>query len=332
VALSTRDLKGVLAFVSDAHDVDAHVPLTPELLDALAELVGCEYATYQAYDWPRRVVTAHVPCTNEGPFATPPPYVSEGFWDGSCHRYWTRAAFDKWSDRLHRRERERLCVGVEHFDEFRIVDRLSLHVGDPRTRSAWVGFESQRRDFDGRDRELGLALRPHLDALWRGSVARRQVAELLAALERDDGTAADRAIVLFAADGRIDQATAQAQRLLAAWFGTGNGRLPFELHGWAAAARPGDRYTERCDGSILAVVAAGDFMLTLHEQVSGEANLTRREREVLRLVAEGLTNAEIARRLWIAPSTVAKHLEQAYPKLGVHSRTAAIARLAKLSG
>src|SRR4029453_11117716 len=109
-------------------------------------------------------------------------------------------------------------------------------------------------------------------------------------------------------------------------------RLPFELHGWAAPARPGDRYTERCDGSILAVVAAGDFMLTLHEQVSGEANLTRREREGLRLAAEGLTNGEIARRLWIAPSTVAKHLEQAYPKLGVHSRTAAIARLAKLSG
>jgi hypothetical protein len=33
----------------------------------------------------------------------------------------------------------------------------------------------------------------------------------------------------------------------------------------------------------------------------------------------------------VAQSTVAKHLEQAYSKLGVHSRTAAVARLAKLS-
>ena len=49
----------------------------------------------------------------------------------------------------------------------------------------------------------------------------------------------------------------------------------------------------------------------------------------LALVAEGLTNAEIARRLWVAQSTVAKHLEQAYSKLGVHSRTAAVARLAR---
>ena len=60
--------------------------------------------------------------------------------------------------------------------------------------------------------------------------------------------------------------------------------------------------------------------------------LTPREREVLGLVAEGLTNAQIARQLWVAESTVAKHLEQAYPKLGVHSRTAAVARLRTLSG
>jgi DNA-binding CsgD family transcriptional regulator len=59
--------------------------------------------------------------------------------------------------------------------------------------------------------------------------------------------------------------------------------------------------------------------------------LTQREREVLGLVAEGLTNAQIARTLWVAESTVAKHLEQAYAKLGVHSRTAAVARLRKLS-
>jgi DNA-binding CsgD family transcriptional regulator len=65
---------------------------------------------------------------------------------------------------------------------------------------------------------------------------------------------------------------------------------------------------------------------TVSEHIGNPA-LTPREREVLAVVSEGLTNAQIARRLWVAESTVAKHLEQAYAKLGVHSRTAAIARL-----
>lgn len=54
------------------------------------------------------------------------------------------------------------------------------------------------------------------------------------------------------------------------------------------------------------------------------ALLTRREREVLSLVADGLTNREIGRRLGISPGTVRIHLEHAFPKLGVRSRTAAI--------
>jgi DNA-binding CsgD family transcriptional regulator len=54
--------------------------------------------------------------------------------------------------------------------------------------------------------------------------------------------------------------------------------------------------------------------------------LTAREHQVLRLVAEGLTNAAIAERLWISPGTVRRHLENVYSKLGVHTRTAAVAR------
>jgi DNA-binding CsgD family transcriptional regulator len=51
--------------------------------------------------------------------------------------------------------------------------------------------------------------------------------------------------------------------------------------------------------------------------------LTTREAEVLELVAAGLTNAEIAERLWISPGTVKKHLDNVYAKLGVANRTAA---------
>ena len=55
-------------------------------------------------------------------------------------------------------------------------------------------------------------------------------------------------------------------------------------------------------------------------------SLTPREREVVVLVAEGKTNAEIARQLWISPGTVRRHLENVFAKLDVHTRTAAVAR------
>lgn len=51
--------------------------------------------------------------------------------------------------------------------------------------------------------------------------------------------------------------------------------------------------------------------------------LTRRELEVLRLVAAGATNGEIARRLWVTEQTVKFHLSNVYRKLEVGNRTEA---------
>lgn len=51
--------------------------------------------------------------------------------------------------------------------------------------------------------------------------------------------------------------------------------------------------------------------------------LTEREQEVVELVAEGLTNKEIARRLEISPATVKVHVERLISKLGVADRTQA---------
>lgn len=52
--------------------------------------------------------------------------------------------------------------------------------------------------------------------------------------------------------------------------------------------------------------------------------LTARELAVLALIADGLTATAAARRLAVAPSTVRKHLEHAYAKLGHHDRLAAV--------
>src|SRR5688500_15295865 len=58
--------------------------------------------------------------------------------------------------------------------------------------------------------------------------------------------------------------------------------------------------------------------------------LTRREREILALLAEGLTGPETAERLTLALSTVKWHLEHIYGKLGANSKREALTRAREL--
>ena len=52
-------------------------------------------------------------------------------------------------------------------------------------------------------------------------------------------------------------------------------------------------------------------------------DISARQREILEMAVEGLSNAEIARRLFLSESTIKQHLRSAYKVLGVHNRTQA---------
>jgi DNA-binding NarL/FixJ family response regulator len=77
----------------------------------------------------------------------------------------------------------------------------------------------------------------------------------------------------------------------------------------------GERYIPRLVLETGADAGAGD---------STTQSLSRREREVLRLLAGGLSNKEIARRLAVETVTVAVHLSSIYRKLGAANRTQAV--------
>jgi len=64
--------------------------------------------------------------------------------------------------------------------------------------------------------------------------------------------------------------------------------------------------------------------LTLHNKDrNGENRLTAREREVLKLIAEGMINKEIATKLYISEKTVKNHVSSIFRKLNVSDRTQA---------
>ena len=80
-----------------------------------------------------------------------------------------------------------------------------------------------------------------------------------------------------------------------------------------------------------AAASVGKIAEGIERRRSAGLRLTRREREVLAVAAEGLTAREIAERLGVRERTVTTHLARIYGKLGVGNRLAAL-RLAARSG
>ena len=77
--------------------------------------------------------------------------------------------------------------------------------------------------------------------------------------------------------------------------------------------------------STLAPEAADALVRSVSAPRQSGDSLTAREREVLKLMADGLTNADIAERLVIGVATVKTHVSSVISKLGVSTRTEATA-------
>jgi DNA-binding NarL/FixJ family response regulator len=79
-------------------------------------------------------------------------------------------------------------------------------------------------------------------------------------------------------------------------------------------------------GTMLREVVRGNVVHRFERRpaaVAADCPLTLREKEILALVAEGATNGQIARTLWVTEQTVKFHLSNTYRKLGVANRTEA---------
>jgi DNA-binding CsgD family transcriptional regulator len=117
------------------------------------------------------------------------------------------------------------------------------------------------------------------------------------------------------------------EHMLRLWLAT-----PSRILGGLDFDRQGRDFSDR-DRLVLQTLAPHLIDLRLRAELRSarprqpfDVRLTRRERDVLELVAEGMTNREVAQALHIAVGTVGKHLDNIYDKLNASNRAAAVSR------
>lgn len=208
-----------------------------------------------------------------------------------------------------------------------------------------IAFALNRYDTDFDDHDVAVldALRPHLIQAYRNAQAVAALRGIEGALAR-----AGRGVVTLATSGYDDRAPAWAQQVLVEHFGDpAQGSLPAPVERWLAHERRRslDDGLPRLHQPLVSVV--GDRQLVVRyvpgsgdrpdvlvvderepRREAGELRrlgLTSREAEILLLVTRGEPASAAARTLGVSVGTLNKHLQHIYRKLGVTSRTAAIA-------
>jgi DNA-binding CsgD family transcriptional regulator len=336
--LSAADLEGALRFVGEAADEVGPDPFPPHLLERLRTLIGCEWASYCELDRQGERVLELV----ESPVPDD-DLPDEVFWNiVGEHPLCVAMAQGrrdalKLSDFYGRRELHRLAVYAEWFRPAGVEFELEVALPSPLSQTRAFLFDDRRRDFTERERALLNLLAPHLRQLHHAAALRRRgtVARRLIEASTDPARAC---VLVVEATGAIEPVGERALELWKSYLPDGAGtRPPVVVAEWLRRRRAAGSMTVDGElGSLLIeyVPGEGDALLILEEHRRTDddaAGLTPREQEVIALVADGLRNSEIAERLWVSPATVRKHLENIYDKLGVHTRTAAVARVQRTS-
>ena len=101
--------------------------------------------------------------------------------------------------------------------------------------------------------------------------------------------------------------------------------LTFAVLGiWLGIRLTGRRQTVVVKEVVVPVAISGRESFAMNERKRDELGITPRELEILGLVAQGLSNREIAAKLFVSENTVKTHCSRAFEKLGARRRTQAV--------
>jgi DNA-binding CsgD family transcriptional regulator len=305
---TAADLRRVLQYAESTVEVGDFGAVGPVVLRGLAELVGADVAILQEIDlsagprmvavgWPaERLTLRHA--AQYAPLVSSHPLVQK------CSVLSVEQALAaaplRVSDLLSRREWRANPVFQQ--SECCLEDEMRLIVGarGPLRRGIWLGRDG--KPFTDRERDLlTLASRHVAFAIRRARRHRHQGLQILPGpawvlLQPPAPATPNRP-----APGPAAQPAGSGSAGSVPGSGSaGSGSVPGS--GWpVGSGSSGSR------------------------SVPGSGPLSGRELQVLGLVARGLTDAQLARRLEISPRTAGKHLERVYAKLAVPNRAAAVA-------
>ncbi|MDX6473581.1 MAG: hypothetical protein QOK22_2397 [Gaiellaceae bacterium] len=331
--LAERDVKALLSVVAELAVLDDALPFPPDLLQRAAELVGGADASYSELDRLRQRSVFQ---------ASADGYQSDDSDEDGTRHYFRlahehpvcsrRTRTDDWtsvfmvSDFSSQRDFERTHIWNELYRDEGVRYWMDVGIAPTGPQTRVFIFTRGDHDFDERDRLVLELLQPHLQRRYDQTRTAAEAAEALAAFE-DGRTEAFHEIVLCSNRGVIEFASSRSRQLLATYFGSENGSLPRDLRDAVQEARPVSVERDGRRLTVRAARSAGMVLLLLGEQDARLDRLTRRQHEILEHVASGATDAAVGAVLGVAATTVKKHLEQIYERLGVHSRTAAAAVL-----
>jgi DNA-binding CsgD family transcriptional regulator len=329
--LTNGDAERLLRFVAETQSLSGDEPFTPELLAELGHLIEADSLMYHEDDYVRRRQLLYVLRPGDYDEEDDEADITDDEWeqmnDHPICRQWRhdgRFSALRLSDVITRREFRQSRFYVEFFAPWGMEYELKVRLPSPQWHGKTFAFyRKEGHDFAVRDRLALQLLTPHFSRLWHEARTRRLLAKALEELDRANEHSS-RGVIFFGPGGEAEFISPPVHRLLRDFFPAAPAdRLPAALADWLEDGRSQSLLRRRGDRRL--VIERTADSLILEERVE-EIPLTARERDVLSWVARGKTNAEIAQLLWLAPSTVRKHLENVYAKLGVNTRTAAVAR------